>query len=87
MAVQTSIAVKEECQPISKVPKKTRTNITCVDCGTVREVATQDAFQVKRCKACQKRHRSRQRRLARKEKMYALQAEILKLRRVIKKKK
>ena len=40
--------------PISYMPGKT-CFIECEDCGATREIKVQDAFQVKRCKACQKR--------------------------------
>ena len=35
--------------------------IKCVECGEEREVATQDAFQVKRCLDCQKKFRNKKR--------------------------
>lgn len=50
----------------SKVTKPaliTRVNITCIDCGEERAVATQDAFQVKRCEECQRKFRNGKRRV------------------------
>ena len=40
--------------------------IICEDCGTERVIKIQDQFQVKRCVACQKKHRNHQRYLNRK---------------------
>ena len=48
-------------------PMKT-TTISCVDCGRDRIIKVQDAFQVKRCVECQKKHRNRRRREIRREK-------------------
>lgn len=44
--------------------KPTRVNIGCVadGCKEEREIATQDAFQVSRCTACQREHAKRARR-------------------------
>lgn len=42
--------------------------INCEDCGAEREIKVQDAFQVKRCKNCQKKHRNKLRNEKRKEK-------------------
>lgn len=33
--------------------------IDCVDCGKKRRIKPQDAFQVKRCISCQKKHRNK----------------------------
>lgn len=50
----------------SKLPKKpgkeTHITINCCDCGEERIIKVQDAFQVKRCVACQKIYRAAQRR-------------------------
>lgn len=48
-------------------PMKT-TTINCVDCGKERIIKVQDAFQVKRCVDCQKKHRNRRRAERRREK-------------------
>lgn len=48
-------------------PVKT-TTINCVDCGKERVIKVQDAFQVKRCIECQKKHRNRRRAERRREK-------------------
>src|SRR5690606_8883836 len=48
-------------------PVKT-TTINCVDCGKERVIKVQDAFQVKRCVDCQKKHRNRRRAECRREK-------------------
>lgn len=48
--------------------KKAKTvTIICIDCGDERVIKPQDAFQVKRCVACQKIHRSS----ARKNRVYS----------------
>jgi len=39
--------------PEAKPKKATTVDITCCDCGKLRVVKTQDAFQVKRCVQCQ----------------------------------
>lgn len=48
-------------------PVKT-TTINCEDCGKERVIKVQDAFQVKRCVECQKKHRNRRRAERRREK-------------------
>ena len=48
-------------------PMKT-TTINCEDCGKERVIKVQDAFQVKRCVECQKKHRNRRRAERRREK-------------------
>jgi hypothetical protein len=56
----------------SKMPGAT-TIIQCADCGADREIKVQDAFQVKRCKPCQKAYTAAQakaRRAAVKEVLY-----------------
>lgn len=47
----------------SKIPvgKAKQVAIVCVDCGEERMVASQDAFQVKRCTDCQKVYRNNKR--------------------------
>lgn len=56
-------AVQEEAKPAAAKPAKTAKAktviINCVDCDAEREIKVQDAFQVKRCKECQKKHRNR----------------------------
>lgn len=60
--VDGALVVKE-----TRELKKTRehkaktTTIECVDCGEERTIATQDAFQVKRCEDCQRKHRNKKR--------------------------
>lgn len=39
-------------------PREKRCTVTCCDCGATREINVQDKFQVKRCVACQKKHRN-----------------------------
>lgn len=47
---------------IGKTMKKpSTTTVECKDCGSERVVKVQDAFQVKRCKECQKRLRNKKR--------------------------
>lgn len=67
------LSVLETRQSIKKAPLATRVSITCIVCGDKREVATQDAFQVKRCVECQtvyvkgrRAERAKERRLERK---------------------
>ena len=38
-----------------EIKKPKTVTITCIDCGAERIIATQDAFQVKRCKDCQRK--------------------------------
>lgn len=42
--------------------------ITCIDCGTIREVLPQDIHQVKRCEKCQAKYRKVRREELRKQK-------------------
>lgn len=45
-------------------------DVACVDCGTIRTVNVQDAFQVRRCKPCTEEHlkrRQQERRAARRK--------------------
>lgn len=55
----TKEALKEPPKPKEPVPQII---IKCADCGAERSVKPQDAFQVKRCKICQKAHRDARRR-------------------------
>lgn len=52
---------------ISGKPVKTVT-IECIDCGMPRIIKVQDAFQVKRCPECQRKHRNRKRAERRRQK-------------------
>jgi ribosomal protein S27E len=47
--------------PKPKVEKPTTVGIKCIDCGAIRTVHVQDAFQVKRCVLCQVKHRNSKR--------------------------
>ena len=61
-------------------PVKARNQfVSCMDCGNERIVATQDAFQVKRCVPCQLKHRKAMRKLNRTTKIERLQARIKEL--------
>jgi ribosomal protein S27E len=62
-----------------KEPKPKTTEIACVDCGERRTIATQDAFQVRRCVACQAEYRKEQRKQYRKNRIRGLQERILAL--------
>lgn len=64
---------------VEKQPKPKYVFITCIDCGKERIVATQDAFQVKRCVDCQKRHRKMMRKINRTTKVERLQKRIAEL--------
>ena len=44
----------------SPFPGKETVEITCVDCGALRRIATQDLFQVSRCVECTKAHQRAQ---------------------------
>lgn len=45
----------------TQTERKKTTTVACCDCGSIRTIAVQDAFQVKRCVACQKKHRTKKR--------------------------
>lgn len=45
----------------SQVHKPKTVTVECQECGAERVVATQDAFQVKRCQDCQRKHRNHKR--------------------------
>ena len=62
-----------------KEPKKLHTEISCVDCGELRVVKVQDAFQVRRCVECQKKWRRIQRKRNRRERIERLLEENAKL--------
>jgi ribosomal protein S27E len=55
--------------------KQTHITIKCCDCGAERVIATQDAFQVKRCKDCQRKLRNEKRKI----RMYKQRAKIKEL--------
>jgi ribosomal protein S27E len=52
-------ANKEAAKP--KEPKVTTIDIRCMDCGAIRNIHVQDAFQVKRCVPCQVKFRNAKR--------------------------
>lgn len=45
----------------TQTERKKTTSVVCCECGAIRTIAVQDAFQVKRCVACQKKHRTKKR--------------------------
>jgi hypothetical protein len=57
--------IDDQFGPVKKRKGKT-TFITCVDCGTKREVKVQDVHQCKRCVECQKEHKRKRARERRK---------------------
>jgi len=58
----TKEALKAEPKPkVIREHVQKRVVITCCDCSALREVNVQDAFQVKRCEACQKKYRQAKR--------------------------
>lgn len=56
--VEVEVVEPAETKP-AKTAKPKTVIINCVDCDAEREIKVQDAFQVKRCKECQKKHRNR----------------------------
>jgi hypothetical protein len=71
---------------VTKEAKQLTVEIVCVDCGSTRTVAVQDAKQVKRCVACQEKYRKVQRKEYRKnlvkdlrEHVTSLEAQVLRL--------
>ena len=65
-----SVVDNKKLQPKKKPtpPPPRFTTIKCIDCGADREIHVQDAFQVKRCVACQKKYRNAKRLARLKEK-------------------
>lgn len=63
------LQVKESRKSVIKEQerKRTHTEIKCCDCGAIRTIKVQDAFQVKRCTTCQNRFRNTRRKRARQE--------------------
>lgn len=65
-----------------KEPREIRPStidIICVDCEAVRTIKPQDAFQVKRCVACQTEYRREQRRHYKKNQVGNLREEVKRL--------
>lgn len=63
--------------PETKQPKeRVKVTITCVDCGTTREINKGEEFQVKRCEACQLVHRKLLRKQYRKNRLRALRDRV-----------
>lgn len=74
--IVTGSILAPDCED-NPFPGKFSVEITCVDCGAIRRIATQDLFQVERCKECAKKHQRRNRsknRLAKKSSPVALAA-------------
>ncbi len=67
LSTRQSKAITKESRKTEKkpkqhtVPKIVLVDIKCLDCGAIRTIHKQDAFQVKRCVECQKKHRNTQR--------------------------
>ena len=56
------VAETRETKKIEKVKREGFKIIKCIVCSAEREIAIQDAFQVVRCKECQRKHRNEKRR-------------------------
>jgi Zn-finger protein len=55
-----------------EVTKVTTVDIQCIDCGATRTIGKGEAFQVKRCVACQEVHRKQLRKEYRKNRLKRL---------------
>lgn len=74
---ETRDSIKKEEKPKRKVVSVPRfVTIKCIECGAEREIHVQDAFQVKRCITCQKKHRNVKRLARLKEKRALKEKEI-----------
>ena len=67
-------AVKEVTPKEAKTPATVE--IVCVECGTSRTIGKGEAFQVKRCKECQEKHRKQLRKGYRKNRVQSLKGRI-----------
>lgn len=66
----------QESQATTGATHPSLTTIECVDCGAKRIIAKQEAFQVKRCVACQKLYSKERRKQYRKARIQALKDTI-----------